>query len=261
MNKPYFGVIIPAYNAQDTLTRAVNSVLQQTFDDYVITIVDDCSTDGTSSCARELTENDKVEAVTLAEKRWNGGARNMGIERQQDAYETKYTLFLDADDDYVDKNVFQELHDLLEVTEADMVRLPYFRHNTDGSVVDQTGRLLSEKTLRDVAHNCRVAAWTKCVKTDLLVPFPENTLMEDVCQHLKQVDRVNTFACMPRAVINWRIHSDSTSNSYSPKWKSSAYRFVADLMDLELDHDYCRERRDIKLNEALKNLREGRFEQ
>lgn len=261
----YFNVIIPTYNAEKTIVRALESIARQTFTGYTAIMVDDRSTDETVAVAGKMVMPVDSSWVLhqLPEKRWNGGARNAAMElARKNKADSFYTLFLDADDDFVDTNIFQELHDFIEAHgQPDMVRLPYIRHNTDGTTVDQTPRLLAEQSLRDVAHNCRVAAWTKAVKTSLLVPFPENTLMEDVCQHLKQVDAVSTFATFPRAAINWRIHDDSTSHDYSPKWKSSAYRFVADLMDLDLEHDYCRERRDVKIAEAIQNLREGRYEQ
>jgi hypothetical protein len=87
-----------------------------------------------------------------------------------------------------------------------------------------------------------------------MVSFPENTLFEDVCQHLKQCDCIKTVALFNKPVVEWRIYEGQASRSNSPKWKSSRWRFIADLMDLELEHAYAKKRRNEKLAEAKKDL-------
>lgn len=255
----FFRVIVPTYNNANTIERALKSICQQSFQDFDLILADDCSTDITRSVIEESQYRSRInKLILLEEKRWNGGTRNVAAEYFK---ENPYTLFLDGDDDFTGPEVFQKIHDEIERNNRpDMVRLPYLRHNPDGTV-DQTPRLLAEKTIANVAKNCRVACWTKCVKSEKLQPFPENTLMEDVCQHLKQCDVTESVIWVREPLVNWYIRRDSTSNSYSPKWKSSAYRFVADLMDLELKKPYCVERKEEKLKEAFRNLSVGRSEQ
>lgn len=256
----FFRVIIPTYNNAQTIKRALRSVCEQSFQDFHLIVVDDCSEDDTLGV---ISRSDYVSRIdlklTLKEKKWNGGTRNIA----KSFYgEDKYTLFLDGDDDFANPGVFAAIHKtIIDNKYPDMVRLPYYRHNPDGEVIDQTARLINEKNIAGVAKNCRVACWTKCVKSEKLQPFPENTLMEDVCQHLLQCDVTDSVVWMNEPIVNWRIRKDSTSNSYSPKWKSSAYRFVADLMDIKLNKPYCIERKEEKLKEALKNLSEGKYEQ
>ena len=96
-----FSVIIPAYNAEKTLARALNSVFQQSRKDWEIIVVDDGSTDGTSDLARSFCS----ERISLIQTK-NGGAasaRNKGVLSAQG----KYLSFLDSDDiwmaDYLDR--------------------------------------------------------------------------------------------------------------------------------------------------------------
>lgn len=87
-------VIIPLFNACNTISRAVNSVLMQKFEELEIILVDDGSSDGSSSICDMLAQQDaRVRAV----HKENGGvssARNRGIEEAQG----EYLMFLDADD-------------------------------------------------------------------------------------------------------------------------------------------------------------------
>lgn len=253
----WFSVIIPTHNNKDTVNAAIRSACEQTYPRKHVIVVDDHSDDGTVDEVASIFDVDV--AMFLRERHFNGGARNMGI-RHHLCRDSDYTLFLDADDLFASPHVFQKLAEFIEENHRpDMVRLPYVRVEPDGNIIDQTPRLLAEKNIANVSHNCRVACWTKAIKTELLQLFPEGTLMEDVCQHLKQCDITETVAWFPEPFVEWHIRRNSTSNSYSAEWKASAYRFPYDLYTLDLKKQYTRDRRDIKLKEALKNLSEGKF--
>lgn len=85
-------IIIPAYNAEQTILRCVQSVLVQTYENWELIFVDDGSKDGTLSLCRSFTD----ERIKVLHKE-NGGvssARNMGL----DAASGEYITFIDSDD-------------------------------------------------------------------------------------------------------------------------------------------------------------------
>lgn len=251
MKNKFFKVVIPTYNAKRTLERAVESVKKQTFIDYCLAIVDDCSTDGTKELIHSLGAD--IE-ICLGEKCYNGGTRNVGVHGTDRA---EYILFLDADDEFIDEHLFQMLHDfIVEKGYPEMVRLPYRKHYDD-SGFEKDFKLLEEKNIADVCQSKRVAAWTKALREDVFVDFPTNTLMEDVCQHIEQCDVIEKVEFYPEPVVLWHINPKSTSHNGSLKWQSSAWRFVADLMDLELQNKYAIDRRDYKVKMAKYNLGRG----
>lgn len=254
----FFNVIIPTFNSEKTIERAVKSVEMQTFTRYHIIIIDDCSTDGTVKILEKLSaENSNITVLLPDKKLFNGGTRNLGLKYANDC---EYVLFLDSDDEFIDKDLFLDLyHFICTHNKPEMVRLPYERFHDNRQKPGRKILMNEEKNtnIAKVAGSVRVACWTKAVQRKLLVPFPENTLFEDVIQHLAQCDVVNTVAWFPRPVVRWHLHSDSTSHNDSPKWRSSAWRFVADLMDLELKHDYCDKRRIQKMKNTQKGLLDG----
>jgi glycosyltransferase involved in cell wall biosynthesis len=100
--KPYFSVVIPAYNAEKLIEEALDSVLKQTFKDYEIIVVDDGSTDNTSGSAEAFLKNKGVNfKVIRQENKKIGAARNRGIR----AAEGLYVAFLDADDVWYPKKL------------------------------------------------------------------------------------------------------------------------------------------------------------
>lgn len=76
---PRFSVLIPAFNAEATLARTVESVLAQSFADWELVIVDDGSTDDTLATARRLAEADDRIRVLTQENRGTGGAYNTAV--------------------------------------------------------------------------------------------------------------------------------------------------------------------------------------
>jgi len=87
-------VIIPAYNSERTISRAVESVLAQTFSDYEIIVVDDGSTDRTGEVVNRY--GDKVRYI-YQENAGPGAARNKGLA----AAAGEWVAFLDADDEWL----------------------------------------------------------------------------------------------------------------------------------------------------------------
>ncbi len=93
--QPLVSVIIPAYNVEDYIGRAIESALQQTVSNIEIVVVDDASTDGTLAIINDFAARDpRIKAISCRE---NGGAavaRNIGI----DAANGEWVCPMDADD-------------------------------------------------------------------------------------------------------------------------------------------------------------------
>jgi GT2 family glycosyltransferase len=89
-------VVIPARNAEDTLARALDSVLAQTRPPDEIVVVDDTSTDGTAGVARRY-QAQGVNLIALPSQRGAAGARNAGIAAASGAW----IAFLNADDEWL----------------------------------------------------------------------------------------------------------------------------------------------------------------
>lgn len=255
-----FSFIIPNFNNERWIRKCINSVLIQSYKNFEVIIVDDMSTDGSLDIIREYAAQDKrITLIESKEKLWNGGARNVGINLAK----SDYICFLDNDDWVYSIDSLEDLKNtIINNNYPDCVRLSYIF--SQGSYQQKV--VLNQDNANDLVNSVYVAPWTKCVKTKLAVEFPENTLIEDVAQHIAQCDVIETIAVCDTPMVVWnRNNVNATSlkenqHLYNSKRISSIYRNIADLMDLRCKHDYCEEHRKWRI-ECYKNIvREGKEE-
>lgn len=110
-----FSMIIPVYRTEQYLSRCIYSVLNQTFQDYEIILVDDGSPDNCPSICDEFAEIDSRVKVI---HKINGGvssARNVGIEEANG----DYIWFVDSDD-YIEEFALEQIYDAIQEKYADL---------------------------------------------------------------------------------------------------------------------------------------------
>lgn len=258
----FFRIIVPNYNNAEWFGKCLDSVLEQTFSDYELIIVDDQSTDNSDAIIKNACykASDKILPIYCEDyKRYNGGARNLGLKVP---IKSRYTLFLDSDDWFASADYLEALHDFIVAnSEPDCIRLSYVCQ-LDNSAMSIN---LDDNSPEKLVQSVYVACWTKCIKSELVQPFPENTLMEDVVQHIQQCDYVETVVPFFKSAIVWnRRNKNSCSRPENQdlqhgKWQSSMYRYMADLLDLECRHDYCEKQRQWRAKVCLENIKKGEF--
>ncbi len=101
---PTISVIIPTYNRRDTLGRAVQSVLTQTYRDLELIIVDDGSTDDTKTLITGI-QDDRVRFIQTAH-RGGAAARNVGVQHAR----ASYIAFQDSDDEWYPQKLEKQIH-------------------------------------------------------------------------------------------------------------------------------------------------------
>ena len=98
-------IIVPAYNAERTINRCIDSILKQSYGNLEIIIINDGSKDSTEEKCMKYIKNKKIKYIRIK----NSGvsnARNIGIENSTGTY----IMFVDSDD-YIEKNMVERLYD------------------------------------------------------------------------------------------------------------------------------------------------------
>ncbi len=133
MRTPFFSIIIPTYNREKMIGRAIESVLNQSFADWELIIVDDGSRDNTKAVVEQYSD-ERIKYI-YQENAERSAARNNGISKATG----EYMCFLDSDDYYQENRL-----DLLykSISEEHLVAM-YF---TD-MCIEQNGRIIHTKTI------------------------------------------------------------------------------------------------------------------
>ena len=116
---PAVSVIVPVFNAEKYLGVCLESILIQTFTDFEVIVVDDCSTDKSLTVAESFQErfNGRLKIISLEENTGSGSVpRNVGLELSRG----KYVFFVD-DDDLILDTALEELFNAAETFQADVV--------------------------------------------------------------------------------------------------------------------------------------------
>ncbi len=114
---PFFSIIMPVYRVERYLEQAVRSVLQQTFADFELLLVDDCSPDGSGALADRLAQEDgRIRVLHKAQNEGPGYARNTGV----DASRGEWISFMDADD-WLDGEMLAQLAKEIKAAPADII--------------------------------------------------------------------------------------------------------------------------------------------
>lgn len=211
--QPKVSVIIPAYNVEKCIEKCVNSILEQSFSDFEILLVDDGSKDSTPKICDVLA--DKDNRITVIHKE-NGGlsdARNAGIRKSVG----KYLAFVDGDD-IVDKDYLQELYSLItmeENIEVAFVRGIAFGENTTPkgskatvSKVTTTEEMVRKIVLRD---NFGHTAWGKLFLAELWKDFqyPVGKLYEDYLTIYRVLGKTTKVAYSDAKLYFYIQHNES----------------------------------------------------
>ncbi len=142
-------VIVPVYNVERYLTKCLDSLISQTYQDMEILVVNDGSTDDSEKIIQEYTKNypEKIKPFTKE----NGGlsdARNFGIDRAAG----DYIGFVDSDD-YVNPSMFEEMAGLAEKHQAKMVICNIQKVDQHGKITQKLTQLPNMPEKIDLEKN------------------------------------------------------------------------------------------------------------
>ncbi len=205
-------IIVPVYNMEkdDKLKHCMDSLVNQTIDDYEIVAVDDKSTDNSLSILRQYEKDypDKVKVIASSENRRQGGAKNLGMRNASG----EWFGFVDSDD-WVTKDFYEKLLKKAEETGADIVSSRYTTVNKYTFEVGEippsaahsyVGEMDWEKHATAILSpgSMVVKIYKRGIFEDNGIWFPEGVFYEDncagqltmlYCKHFEFVDEPNYF--------------------------------------------------------------------
>ncbi|MEO0336499.1 MAG: glycosyltransferase family 2 protein, partial [Pseudomonadota bacterium] len=207
---PLVSVVIPLFNKEDFVCQAVKSVLDQTYKNLEILVIDDCSTDSSLKNLESLGKDPRVVVVRVKKNQGVANARNQGI----DLAKGEYVCFLDSDDMWSPAKVEQQLEHLLK-TGADVCCTGYRHVNAKGKelrkVIPPADNICYEKLLNQNVIGCStVMAKKEVLRREKF----KNIGHEDFCFWLDLLKEQRTrIVGLKTPLVDYRIVESSLSRN------------------------------------------------
>ncbi|GLU52715.1 glycosyl transferase [Dyadobacter frigoris] len=185
-------VIVPVYNVQNFINKCIESILNQSFTEFELILINDGSTDNSGTICDEYAEKDPRIKVFHKSNQGVSSARNVGVANASGIY----SIHVDGDD-YVQNNMLSDMYEKAISEEADMVISDYYiqSKNTSRYVKQRIGPTPTDCIKQILCGQLHGSCWNKLVKHDLYVnhniKFQNNINM---CEDVEVVTRLMYYS-------------------------------------------------------------------
>jgi glycosyltransferase involved in cell wall biosynthesis len=205
---PKVSVVIPAYNAERFIEQTINSVLEQTFQDFEIIVVDDGSTDKTAQIAKSY--GSPIRCIQQV----NSGvsqARNVGIENSIG----EYVAFLDADDLWESAKLEKQVALLDKNRSVGFCFTSLTRVNHDSEVIDTIeARAFPDYCEALLLYSCIAFCSSAMLRTEIARQsggFDANLTNYEDWEYWLRLSLITDFAPIPEHLLRYRLTPGSAS--------------------------------------------------
>lgn len=206
---PTCSIIMPCYNSSKWIEKSISSVLNQSFNDWELIIVDDCSSDNSVNIIEDYIFLDK--RIKLIKSKKNNGAaqsRNIGISISHG----RYIAFLDSDDLWHPK----KLETQISFMQKSSLPFSFTYYEQINSKDEHIKYVFSPKILRynDLLKTCYIGCLTVMFDTEYFGKREMSTrsLREDYATWLEMVKLVDNFHCIPEILASYRVYPEQNSS-------------------------------------------------
>jgi glycosyltransferase involved in cell wall biosynthesis len=236
-----FAVIVPNfnndhgnYNDKTYLKNCIESILNQSYGNLDLVVIDDCSIDSSVDTIKSYMNDKRVHLIVNRRKRYNGGSRNVGIDYALDNLDFDYFCFLDSDDWWKDNEVLKTINERLYNHE--MATLSCEMVGTNGIIYTSKNKPTCYEDLYSINNNLWCTAWARVIRKDKIVYFCEDTLMEDRVWTYRLADNLdfNNILSIEKVCYCWNRMNTTTSVSIvrNDFWNASAYCHIGHQLQL-----------------------------
>ncbi|MCI9272412.1 MAG: glycosyltransferase [Clostridiales bacterium] len=248
-NTPAISVIIPIYNVEEFLRKGLESLTQQTMQDFEVIMVNDGCTDGSRGIMQEFSE--KYPNFHIVDKQ-NGGvssARNAGVKEAAG----EYIAFLDSDD-YLKPDYLERLYQRAQETGADVICCNYTLDMSESKrlitlpIQLPAGLYSTERLMRSLLKDVRMhyflwnKLWKRTLFTEHGIEFPD-MFFEDIATTPRLMYFANKVAVLKGSYYYYMQRKGSILGSMDIRKINDYIRSLAVIRNfLEQQNDYQRYR-------------------
>lgn len=208
-NEKLVSVITPLYNSAAYIEETIKSVLNQTYENWEMIIVDDCSTDNGAEIVKKYQQLDRRIKLYINEK--NKGVsetRNKAI----NVSEGKYIALLDSDDLWVETKLEEQIN-FMEENNIKISYTSYTKMNEDGSLRGQI-KVPEKVNYKELLKGNIMGCLTVVVNKELLAKdLFETTKQEDYILWLKLLKKIDYAYGLKQSLAYYRVLNNSRSSN------------------------------------------------
>lgn len=211
-------VITPSHNSAQFISETIRSVLNQSFSDWEMIIVDDCSTDNSVEVIQSFVERDsRIKLIQLSENSGAAVARNRAIEAAQG----RYIAFLDSDDKWLPHKLETQIQ-FMQDNDVAFSYAAYEKINEQGKAVGKIG-VPERVTYNDLLKVCSIGCLTAVYDTQKLgkIYMPLIRKRQDLGLWLRILKQIPYAYGVQEVLGQYQLRSDSISAN-----KRSAAQFT-----------------------------------
>ena len=242
-------VIVPVYNVENYLEKCLDSLINQTYKNLEIIVINDDSTDNSGEICQEYAQKDN--RIVYIEKE-NGGlsdARNAGLDRMTGSYVT----FVDSDD-WVELDYVEILYKKIIEYQADISVGNYYSYNEDEEtyyfhiygdsyyekVYDNVSIFENLYESQEMKSFALISAWGKLYKAKLFdyLRFDKGKLGEDGYFNQKMYLSVNKVVYLNKGLYAYRQRSGSITKTWTEKWMHALVDAMSERITLLANMGY-----------------------
>lgn len=242
---PKISVIVPVYNAEDTIIETLDSIRNQTFTDFEVIIINDGSTDNSQILLKDYISSDQRFQLITQNNVGVSAARNTGL----DNVRGEWVCFIDSDDligvDYLD-NLYRYSSNNHLVCSSSIFE---FRENIQNIIMSwNINQNNLEKSLNYILDNKLGAyIWGKLYKTEILnnIRFDPNILVgEDFEFNIKYAQCVESIRLV-EACYFYRISNNSLSNNFKESLVLARLNAATHMVDAIFTDKVSKKEKDL----------------
>ena len=256
MKNDMISIIIPIYNVEKYLEKCLDSILNQTYKNLEIILIDDGSTDNSPNICNSYCEKDKRIKIIHKNNEGVSSARNKGIELSKG----KYIVFIDSDD-YVSNEHIEVLYDCIISNNVDLVISNLIDISEDGIILNNEEKesflMNKDQCLKELLsednfyHLCCGNIYRK----DLLEKIRFNCkyrIAEDLDFLYRYIKQISSAYFLSKNTYYYLKREGSATNSiYSEKWNDElkiCNFIISEMVELENNFHKYAKRKYIRLN-------------
>lgn len=225
---PKVSVVVPTYNRPDLIKRAIKSILNQTYQNFEIVIIDDSPTNKTEEAIEGL-DDERIKYTRNKIRRGFSGAKNQGVEEA--SKDSKYIGFLDDDDEYLPLFLEKTVKKLEEEKDLAMVITYAELRDQSGEVIRETRCECDNFWRSSIGNGCLVR---KEIFDKGNVWYDEKMLFEDLDFGIR-VLKNRKWACLPEILRIYYGYPLTIGESHSTS-------FTQETPSEELEYFYKKNR-------------------